>query len=383
LAWLEDITVNFALSDEQKMLADSAARYVRERCDLESRRQAAKSPDGFSRRHWRHFAEQGWLALTLPEDAGGLGLGFADMVVLMEELGRGLVAEPVVDSAILCGTLLAEGNHAPSRAKLLPRVASGEAILALAHLEEGGRAEYDTPVAARATPDGDRWLISGTKHLVCHGPAASHLVVSAEVAGEMGYSLFLVEAGANGIARDDYSLIDGTRAADIHFSDAPATVRLQGAGGAARALHHALDRAVIAGAAAALGSMEAVMDLTADYLKTREQYGQPLAGFQALRHRMAEMLVETEQARSLLYAALAALDGGDGEARARAVSGVKALVAQAGMFVTGQGIQLHGGIGVTEEYAVGHHYKALQLFDKRFGDSDFHLDRRARTAPTH
>ena len=375
--------MNFDLSDEQKMLADSAARYVRERCDLESRRQAAKSPDGFSRRHWQHFAEQGWLALTLPDDAGGLGLGLEDLVVLMEELGRGLVAEPVVDSTVLCGTLLAGANHSQSRAELLPRVASGEAILALAHLEQGGRAEYDSPVATRALPDDGRWLISGTKHLVCHGPAATHLVVSAEVAGEMGYSLFLVDGGASGITRDDYSLIDGTRAADMHFNEVPATVRLQGDGSAARALHDALDRALIASAAAALGSMEVVMDLTADYLKTREQYGQPLAGFQALRHRMADMLVETEQARSLLYAALAALASDDGEARPRAISGAKALIAQAGMFVTGQGIQLHGGIGVTEEYAVGHHYKALQLFDKRFGDSDFHLDRRARTTPTH
>lgn len=374
--------MNFDLSDEQKMLADSAARYVRERCDLESRRQSAKSAEGFSRRHWQHFAAQGWLALTLPEAVGGLGLGLEEMAVLMEELGRGLVAEPLVDSAVLCGGLLAGTTRGYA---LLPLVASGEAILALAHLEQDGRAEYDCPVAASATPDGDGWRLDGVKHLVCHGAAASHLLVSAREAGAAGYSLFAVDAASTGITRDDYALIDGTRAADIRFNQVPvaAADRLHDAAGAADALGQALDSAIIANAAAALGAMEAVLELTADYLKTREQYGQPLASFQALKHRMAEMLVDTEQARSMLYCALAAQAGGGGDARRRAVSGAKALIAQAGLFVTGQGIQLHGGIGVTEEYAVGHHYKALQMFAQRFGDTDFHLQRRARLALEH
>lgn len=372
--------MDFDFTDEQKMLTDSAARYVRERCDLDSRRKAAKTPDGFSRQHWAHFAQQGWLALTLPESAGGLDLDMVDMAILMEELGRGLVAEPVVDSAILCGQLLASSANDAARNELLPGLASGDILPALAHRENDGRCEYDTQVTARAKPAEQGWTLNGSKPQVFYGNSATHLLVSAEISGDMGYSLFVVDATSPGIRVDVYPLIDGTRAADIHFTDVaiPASAQIHSAGSAAKAMDSAVNHAIVALSAAAIGSMEAVMAMTADYLKTREQYGQPLAQFQALKHRMAEMLVETEQARAMLFCALAALQSSDREERRHAVSGLKALVAQAGLFVTGQGIQLHGGIGVTEEYAVGHHYKALLVYDKRFGDSDFHLERRAR-----
>lgn len=376
--------MDFNLSEEQRLLLDSASRYVRERCDLETRRQAAREAGGFSRRHWQHFADQGWLALTLPEAAGGMGLGMADAIVLMEALGRGLVCEPLIDSSILCGDLIAGAPEQGGLNALLADIGSGTALAALAHVELDGRSEFDTPVTCTAEPDGDGWRLQGTKHRVFYGPSASHLIVSAQVTGEMGYSLFLVEASADGIVLDSFPLIDGTRAADIHFDQVPvsAPARLYNGQAAAKAMDRALNRAIVAASAAALGSMEAVMDMTADYLKTRQQYGKPLSSFQALTHRMADMLVETEQARSMLYAALAALDTVDSTEQNRQVSAAKALIAQAGMWVTGQGIQLHGGIGVTEEYAVGHHYKALQVYHLRFGDSDFHLERCARLIDT-
>jgi alkylation response protein AidB-like acyl-CoA dehydrogenase len=368
--------MDFALTDEQKMLADGAARYVRERCDLESRRKAAASEDGFSRRHWRHFADQGWLALTLPEAAGGLEMTVEDMSILVEELGRGLVCEPLVDSAVTCAHLLSASGSEAARA-ILADIATGEAIVTLAHLEEGDHSEYDAPVASRAERIDDGWTLSGTKTCVFYGASATHFVVSARNNGDDGYGLFLVAADADGIRREGYSLIDGTRAADVHFDNVrvPASALLHEPATAATVLESALDRAVVIFGAGVVGSMEAVLELTSEYLKTREQYGKPLASFQALKHRMSEMLVETEQARSALYSALAAIDSDDGQRRRRAISGAKALIAQSGHFVIGEGIQLHGGIGVTEEYAVGHHFKALIVYDKRFGDSDFHIER--------
>lgn len=371
--------MDFDYTDEQRMLAESAARYVREQCTLERKRELAQGEDGVSRERWAEFADMGWLALPVPEDRGGLGGGPVEVALLMEALGRGLVNEPVVDSVVLCGALLA-GPQATGRAStLLDALIDGKAMPTLAHLEGGERSEYEGAVATTAMRQGDGWVLTGSKHLVRHGHAASHWMVTARVAGqgagEDGIALFVVDRAAPGVRLKSHRLIDGTCAADLWFDAVilPADALLLAPAHAASALEDALDRAVLALCAAALGAMEAVMAMTADYLKTRVQYGQPLARFQALQHRMAEMFVETEQARAALWRAIAAVEAGEPQQRARAISAAKWLVTRAGLFVTGQGIQLHGGIGVTEEYAVGHHYKTLVAFDKRLGDADFHL----------
>ncbi len=367
--------MNFDLSDEQRMVAESATRFVREQCTLERKRDIARGDDGFSRERWAEFAGMGWLALPVPEDRGGLGGGPVELALLMEALGRGLVNEPVVDSAVLCGALLAHTQAQGQATRLLDALISGDALPTLAHLEGGDRSEYQAQVTTTAHRAGDGWQLSGIKHLVRHGHAASHWLVTARVAGVGGCALFAVDRSAAGVQVKSHRLIDGTRGADLCFDAValPADALLLAPAHTAAALEDALDRAVLALCAAALGSMEAVMAMTADYLKTRVQYGQPLARFQALQHRMAEMFVETEQARAALWRAVAAVDAGEALERARATSAAKWLVTRAGLFVTGQGIQLHGGIGVTEEYAVGHHYKALVAFDKRLGDADFHL----------
>lgn len=367
--------MDFDLSDEQRMLAESANRYVRERCTLERKRELAQGEDGVSRERWAQFAGMGWLALPVPEDRGGLGGGPVEVALLMEALGRGLVNEPVVDSVVLCGALLAHPQATGRAAALLDALIGGDAMPTLAHLEGGERSEYEAAVATVARRSGDGWTLSGSKHLVRHGHAASHWIVTARIAGGDGAALFAVDRSAAGASLESHRLIDGTRAADLQFDGValPAKALLLAPAQTAAALEAALDRAVLALCAAALGSMEAVMDMTADHLKTRVQYGQPLARFQALQHRMAEMFVETEQARAALWRAIAATEAGEPLQRARAISAAKWLVTRAGLFVTGQGIQLHGGIGMTEEYAVGHHYKALVAFDKRLGDADFHL----------
>lgn len=365
--------MDFDLSDEQRMLADSARRYVGERCSLEDRRAQVRAGTGWSPQRWADFAEMGWLALPLPEAAGGLGGGPVELALLMEALGHGLVSEPLVDSAVLCGSVLSEAGATP----LLEAIATGEAVFALAHLEEGDRHPYAASVNMQAQRDGEGWQLSGHKHLVQHGASATHWLVSARPDDGAGWAFFVVKSDTPGVDVRSHRMIDGTYAADLRFDRVrlEASALVLDANRAPSALEAALDQAVLAHCAATIGSMEAVMAMTADYLKTRVQYGQPLARFQALQHRLSEMFVETDQSRAALWRAIAAVEAGDAPQRERAVSAAKWLIGRAGLFVAGQGIQLHGGIGVTDEYAVGHHYKAMVAFDKRLGDADFHLQR--------
>lgn len=362
--------MNFDLTDEQRMLVESASRYIREACNLEQRRQTSATVDAISRQHWARFADMGWLALPQPERVDGLDGAMADLCLLYEELGRGLIIEPVIDSPILCASLLADARTASADA-LLSDLAGGGQLLALAHVEDDGRSEFETPITTTAIANSNGWQLRGEKHRVFYGHNADTLLVSAMLDGEL--ALFAVPASSAGVNVRSYALIDGSRAADISLADVQVSdsALLLAGSKAANALLLALDKSILVGCAMALGSMETTMTMTADYLKTREQYGKPLAQFQALQHRMAEMLVETEQARSMLYRALSLFDEAD--QRRTAVSGAKVLISKAARWVTGQGIQLHGGIGTTEEYAVGHHYKAAMAFELRFGDSDWHL----------
>lgn len=369
--------MNFELSDEQKLLSDSAQRYIREKYQFEERRQVFKDADGFSKKHWQTFAEMGWLALNIPEEFGGLSGSSFDLALLMEQLGGGLVVEPVVETAVLCAKLVQASGNLALRERLLGQIACGEVVLALAHQEQQSRHEYDTEIETKARPVAGGWSLSGIKHRVFHGASAQHWLVTAEIEGTGDFAVFLVDRHPAGAALDSYELVDGSRAADITLDHTliPEDAMLLRGDEALTALEEALDHAVLAMSAACLGSMESVMAMTADYLKTRVQYGKPLAQFQALQHRMAEMFVETDQARSMLASAIAAIESGDVQRRRFAVSGLKVITARAQYFVSGQGIQLHGGIGTTDEYAVGHHYKFALMYDKRFGDSDFHLDR--------
>jgi len=370
--------MNFDLTDEQNMLADAAGRYARERYDFETRRAIVKKQGGFSREHWNDYAEMGWLALGIAEADGGLGGSATDLALLLERLGEALPLEPLVDTAVLGAQLVSAGANAQLREQLLTGVASGEAVLALAHQEGPSRHEYTVQVDTLARKAADGWQLGGQKHRVFFGAHAQTWLVSAQLEGRTGFGIFAVDAATSG-ARilSRYELIDGSRAIDIAFEQTlvPENALLLPPDIAPAALEQALDHAVVARGASAVGSMEAVLAMTSEYLKTRIQYGKPLAQFQALQHRMAEMFVETDQARSILYGALSALESGDAERRRFAASAAKVVIAKAWLFVAAQGIQLHGGIGTTDEYAVGHHYKAAVAFDQRYGDSGFHLDR--------
>lgn len=355
--------MDFNYSELQRMLLDSAERFIEGHYTLEHRRGVRAVPDGLDADGWATFAELGWLALMFPEDTGGLGGSMIDAAVLSSALGARCVTEPftstaVMVPAILCGSDKVEGDLAEA-------IIAGEARIAIAHNEPGERYAYSAPRATTVSANG---AVSGAKLLVADAPSATHYIVSAE--GPDGFSLVLLTADNDGIAATPYPLQDGSRASDLTLNDAAGTILVSG--DKARELFAlALDRGRIANAAQAVGSMESVLDTCSAYLKERQQFGQPIGKFQALQHIMADMFVATHQARSALYYALSAMEG-DAPTRSRAVHLACLQVAQAGQLVSRQGIQLHGGYGVTDEYEVSHHYRRQIVLEKLLGDIDYH-----------
>ena len=347
---------------------------MREQYGFEARRKWA-ADGGWSPERWGQYAEMGWLSLSIPEELGGLGCSFVETALVAEELGRGIALEPFVGCAVLAARLLERGD-APGigarRETLLAGIADGSAITLLAHSEPGSRFELDS-VATEARETAAGWVIDGTKMMVPGAPGAAHFIVSARVQGQ-GIALFLVHREA--VVLQSYPLIDGTCASDIELNGVAVgkDALLSTPGSALPLLEEAMDRAALAQVAEGLGCMEAVLELTGEYLKTRQQFGQPIGKFQALQHRMSEMFVEVQETRSILLRGIANLEG-EPAARRQAVSAAKVMLGTAGRFVGGQGIQLHGGIGVTDEYQVGHYYKRLLALEKIYGDSDWHLDR--------
>lgn len=370
--------IDFNLSEEQQMLRDVVARFVRENYDLKAHRAAAASDAGFRRELWDKFAELGWLGLAQSEAVGGLGLSFVEVAIVMEELGRGLVLEPYLSSAVLCATLLRQADAAERGNAALRELVAGRLLAALAHGEADVRYDLANVQETVATREGSGYRIDGRKTLVLGGPAADVLIVSARVAEDPTgrFALFVVDPAAAGVTIESYPLIDYSRAADVRLENVAVApdAMLIGPQRALDALAEAVDLATLASVAEALGCMESILDQTAQHLKTRVQFGNPLGKFQALQHRMAEMFVEVQESRSILFQAITSV-AQVADARRTAISAAKAYVGNAGKLVGEHAIQLHGGIGVTEEVAVGHYYKKLVLFEKLFGDRDYHLDR--------
>jgi alkylation response protein AidB-like acyl-CoA dehydrogenase len=365
--------MDFNLSEEQQMLRDGAHRYFAEHYDFKNRISAANATRGFDERHWRQFADLGWLAIALPEAVGGLGLSFIETALIAEEMGRRLVVEPYASTAILCARLLERGDNPALREQLLPRVAEGNLRLALAHGEPDSR--YDrSRVASRARPGAQGFEIEGRKIMVFDAPSAHTLIVSATLGDCGGFGLFAIDPSVPGVTVQSYPLIDGTWAADVALSSVqvPDSALVVSASRGPDVLDEALDRLLLARVAEAIGAMEAVLDLTRDYLKNRKQFGQPLGNFQALQHRMAEMFVEVQEARSILFRGMAYIDAPP-EERHLAVAVARLVASAAGRIVGASGIQLHGGLGMTEEYPVGHYFKRLVAIEKAYGDCDYHL----------
>jgi alkylation response protein AidB-like acyl-CoA dehydrogenase len=371
--------MDFQLSDEQLMIQESVRRFCTSDYDFEQRRVLHNSAEGFSRAHWHTFAELGWLGIALPEAVGGFGGSMEDEAIVMEEFGRALVLEPYLSCVIYAArVVLAAGTAAQSETLLAPVIA-GEKLLALAHSEPAARGRVSfVETAAQADGQGG-YRLNGFKSLVLGGPSADTVIVSARTAGAAadrdGITLFAIDAASAGIERRDYRMVDGIRVADITLRDVQvgADSVLGVSGTAFAALDLATNHAILALCAEALGAMDRALWMTRDYLKTRKQYGVTLNTFQALQHRMADMLVELEQTRSMLYQGFAALTQTDPELRRKGVSATKVQIGRSGQFIGGNAIQLHGGIGVTDEFIVGHLFKRLTTASLLFGNTDFHL----------
>jgi alkylation response protein AidB-like acyl-CoA dehydrogenase len=355
------------LTDEQRLLAETVNGLLEKRYDANARLQLLRSADGWSRDMWRQYAELGLLGLTFDEQYGGAGMGADELGVVMECFGRALVLEPFLATVVLGGGLVAAAGSAEQKADVLPGVAAGETLLAFGHTEPGTRWSL-TDVTTAATPAGDGWTVSGQKSAVLGADAADRFVVTARTPdGAVG--LFLVDGTAAGVERNTYSMQDGLRGADVLFADAPATALGEPAE-ALEAVESVLDVATAAMCAEAVGAMERMLWLTVDYLKTRVQFGHPLAVFQTLQHRAADMYVSLEQARSMALVARLALRTDDVTQRRKMVRAAKVQVDTAARHVAQEAVQLHGGIGMTMEYPVGHYLKRTTVISKTFADVD-------------
>lgn len=366
--------MNFDLTEERQMLQDTLRRYLREKYDTATRNRILDSDEGMSAEIWAELAELGVIGALFTEDQGGFGGGGFDIAVVFEELGRAGVVEPFLDTAILGGRLLAAVG---GQEDLVEEVIGGAAHLALAHGEPGAR--YDlTRVESTAEADGDEVVLNGRKSVVVNAEAAGHLIVSARENGAVdetdGISLFLVPTDAAGLTMRGYPMLAGGRAAEVTLDDVrvPASARLGAAGQGWQPLHDTLALAHIALAAEALGAMVSATALTNDYLGTRKQFGRPIGTFQALQHRMADMLIELEQARSAVINAAGYLET---DSRDLNIAGARNLISRVGRLVAEESIQLHGGIAMTQEYELAHIAKRIVMTDHRFGDADYHLER--------
>lgn len=362
--------MNFDFSDEQLQFRDALRRYLDNEYGFDARQTIATSEAGVDEKHWRAFAELGLLALPVPEAQGGFDGGPVDMLVVMQELGRALVVEPVWSTLTgIEGLRLAASQGSELAGKLLERAATGDVRLTVAFNEPHAR--YDLfDLRTTATGTGDACTIQGVKSIVQHGAQADYWIVPARVDGEI--ALFVAARHAANARITDFRTIDGQRAATLVFDATPAT-RLDGAGAAT--LERIADYATFLLCAEALGALDALNRTTVDYTKQRQQFGGPIARFQVLQHRMVDMLIHTEQARSITYLAAARYANGDADTRAQAISAAKARIGQAARFVGQQAVQLHGGMGVTNELPVAHWFKRLSIIETTLGDVDHHLAR--------
>lgn len=365
--------MDFTYNEEQRMLTDSLRRLIADNWSFEQRRKRSQQP-GLDANAWQSLADLGVSGLLVPEQYEGFGESPATLIAIQFELGRGLVSEPVIPSAVMATTLLLNGSNEQIKAECLPQMAAGSLVCAVAYLEPDQRNQL-TPAATQAVASANGFVLDGKKKLVWQGSSAHKLIVSAVLDGET--ALFLVPADAAGVALQDFPTIDGYRCASIEFKGVqlPASALIAKGQEADDALAAAMDYGIAAICAHAAGAMGRLVEITAEYLKTRHQFGKPLADFQVLQHRLADMLLHKELAVSMAYVAASALGESNADERRRLLSSAKVSVAQAGRFIGQNAVQSHGGIGMTDELEVGDYFKRLTYTDYLLGDTDFHLKR--------
>ena len=369
--------MNFELTPEQKQLADSVSRYLSNEYNFEKRKAIINSESGVSDTVWQNFADMGLTAMAIAEADNGFGGGAMDLMAVMEAMGEALVVEPFLDTVGLAGRLVSRMGSDAQRAKLLPGLIDGSERLAFAYLEQGHRYQL-APQLTVAKSSAGAWVLNGRKCLVTGAAAARHLLVSALT--PQGVTLFIVDTKAAGVELNPSRTVDGFRVADVAFSNVTlhSDAMLGGDGAAMPFIEEATDFATALLCAEAVGAMKSANDATLDYMKQRKQFGVPIASFQALQHRMVEMYITTEQARSMAILAASKVDDTtNSKERARVVSAAKIKIADAARLVSQESVQLHGGMGMTEELKVSHTFRRLTMIAQQFGDADHHLERYA------
>lgn len=372
--------MDFDLSEEQRLLKESIEGLLSDAYDFEQRKKYRAEKDGWSRAIWNKLAEQGLLGLPFAEADGGFGGGSVETMIVMEALGRALVVEPYLATVVLGGGFLRHGGSEAQRAAYLPGLIDGSRTMAFAQLEKNSR--YDlADVSTTAKKSGDGWVIEGRKFVVLHGDSADTLVVTARTGGgqrdRKGIGVFLVPRDARGVSIKGYPTQDGLRAADITFEGVAvgADAAIGNPEDGLELVERVVDEARIAMCAEAVGLMEESLKTTVEYIKTRKQFGVAIGTFQALQHRASDMFVEVEQGRSMAMYATMAGNFEDAKERAAAVAAAKVQIGRSARFVGQQSIQLHGGVGMTEEFKIGHYFKRLTMIETSFGDTDYHLRR--------
>jgi|TARA_B100000085_G_scaffold94055_1_gene85228 alkylation response protein AidB-like acyl-CoA dehydrogenase len=369
--------MDFTFNEEQSLIQDQVDQFVQKEYDWETRQSLSNSELGFGEDNWKKFAELGWLGISVSEDSGGFGGSAIESMLIMEAFGKGLVVEPFLETVIMAGGLIDDYGSNQQKSSFLEPAIAGEMHLALAYAEPQSRFNL-SDVVTEAKADGDNFIINGYKSVVMNGPSADQIIVSARTSGtqldENGISLFIIDANASGLDKTNYKTVDGRRASDLTFENVSVSkenlIGDQDKG--FDILDSAIDKAILAISAEAVGAMEVLYKTTVEYTKTREQFGTAIGKFQVLQHRMVDMFMEYEQCKSLLYMATMKHEEKAEDAK-KAISGLKYQVGKAGKFIGQQAVQLHGGMGVTDELNVGHYFKRLTTVGTIFGNTDYHL----------
>jgi alkylation response protein AidB-like acyl-CoA dehydrogenase len=371
--------MNFELSEEQKMIQQSVERFVQENYDLPKRVELSSQDPGYSKDYWNSMAELGWLGLPFNEEDGGFGGNQIDTLVIMEQFGKGLVLEPFLANIVLGGGAIQMGGSEELKNEMLSSLIEGSKQLALAYAEQQSRFDLED-VATSARQEGDKYIINGQKSMVLNAESADHIVVVARTNGgqvdEEGITLFLVDSDSKGLERNNFPTVDGLRASEITFENVEVNSdRMIGEIDKGFSILRTItNNAILALCAEAVGAMEVLYKDTVEYTQQREQFDHPLSDFQVLQHRMVDMFMEYEQCKSLLFRATMETIQ-DPEMAQRTIHALKHLIGKSGIFVGENAVQLHGGMGVTEELRVGHFFKRLLVIDSQFGNADFHLEK--------
>ena len=369
--------MDFTFNEEQSLIQDQVDQFVQKEYDWETRQALSNSELGFGEDNWKKFAELGWLGISVSEDSGGFGGSAIESMLIMEAFGKGLVVEPFLETVIMAGGLIDDHGSDQQKSSFLEPTISGEMHLAVAYAEPQSRFNL-SDVVTEAKADGDNFIINGYKSVVMNGPSADQIIISARTSGsqldEDGISLFIIDANTSGLDKTNYKTVDGRRASDLTLENVSVSkenlIGEQDKG--FEILDSAIDRAILAISAEAVGAMEVLYKTTVEYTKTREQFGTAIGKFQVLQHRMVDMFMEYEQCKSLLYMATMKHEEKAEDAK-KAISGLKYQVGKAGKFIGQQAVQLHGGMGVTDELNVGHYFKRLTTVGTIFGNTDYHL----------